>query len=283
MNDYDLKPADYVEPRCLLCGEPYGAAPQIKPIPQRRIIEKLDDYMSRRDYPAAERHLLYWLEEAKLGGDRRGELMVRNELVGHYRKAGDRDKALSHGEAALALLRELDFGGTVSAGTTYTNVATACNAFGENNRALTLFEKAKEVYEATPRTEPSLLGGLYNNMALTYVSLGRYEEAFALYEKALNIMGGVADGALEQAITYLNMADATAAQKGMEEAEAEIDTLVDRAWELLNDPALPRNGYYAFVCEKCAPSFSYYGYFSAANELTWRAENIYAENIYDRP
>ena len=283
MNDYDLKPADYVEPRCLLCGEPYGAAPQIKPIPQRRIIEKLDDYMSRRDYPAAERHLLYWLEEAKLGGDRRGELMVRNELVGHYRKAGDRDKALSHGEAALALLRELDFDGTVSAGTTYTNVATACNAFGENNRALTLFEKAKEVYEATPRTEPSLLGGLYNNMALTYVSLGRYEEAFALYEKALNIMGGVADGALEQAITYLNMADATAAQKGMEEAEAEIDTLVDRAWELLNDPALPRNGYYAFVCEKCAPSFSYYGYFSAANELTWRAENIYAENIYDRP
>lgn len=283
MNDYDLKPADYVEPRCLLCGEPYGAAPQIKPIPQRRIIEKLDDYMSRRDYPAAERHLLYWLEEAKLGGDRRGELMVRNELVGHYRKAGDRDKALSHGEAALALLRELDFDGTVSAGTTYTNVATACNAFGENNRALTLFEKAKEVYEATPRTEPSLLGGLYNNMALTYVSLGRYEEAFALYEKALSIMGGVADGALEQAITYLNMADATAAQKGMEEAEAEIDTLVDRAWELLNDPSLPRNGYYAFVCEKCAPSFSYYGYFSAANELTWRAENIYAENIYDRP
>ena len=283
MNDYDLKPADYVEPRCLLCGEPYGAAPQIKPIPQRRIIEKLDDYMSRRDYPAAERHLLYWLEEAKLGGDRRGELMVRNELVGHYRKAGDRDKALSHGEAALALLRELDFDGTVSAGTTYTNVATACNAFGENNRALTLFEKAKEVYEATPRTEPSLLGGLYNNMALTYVSLGRYEEAFALYEKALNIMGGVADGALEQAITYLNMADATAAQKGMEEAEAEIDTLVDQAWELLNDPSLPRNGYYAFVCEKCAPSFSYYGYFSAANELTWRAENIYAENIYDRP
>ena len=283
MNDYDLKPADYVEPRCLLCGEPYGAAPQIKPIPQRRIIEKLDDYMSRRDYPAAERHLLYWLEEAKLGGDRRGELMVRNELVGHYRKAGDRDKALSHGEAAMALLRELDFDGTVSAGTTYTNVATACNAFGENNRALTLFEKAKEVYEATPRTEPSLLGGLYNNMALTYVSLGRYEEAFALYEKALNIMGGVADGALEQAITYLNMADATAAQKGMEEAEAEIDTLVDRAWELLNDPSLPRNGYYAFVCEKCAPSFSYYGYFSAANELTWRAENIYAENIYDRP
>ena len=275
MNDYDLKPADYVEPRCLLCGEPYGAAPQIKPIPQRRIIEKLDDYMSRRDYPAAERHLLYWLEEAKLGGDRRGELMVRNELVGHYRKAGDRDKALSHGEAALALLRELDFDGTVSAGTTYTNVATACNAFGENKRALALFEKARAVYESSPRTAPELLGGLYNNMALTCAAEGRFDEAFALYEKAMDVMATVPGGALEQAITCLNMADATAARKGMEAAEPEINALLDRAWDLLNDPSAPRDGYYAFVCEKCAPSFSYYGYFLAADELIKRAEGIY--------
>jgi len=275
MNDYTLKPEDYVEPRCLLCDDPYGAAPTVKPVPQKRIVEKLDDYMSRRDYAGAERHLLYWLEEAKLGGDKRGELMLRNELVGHYRKVNDRDKALTHGEAALALLRELDFEGTVSAGTTYTNVATACSAFGENDRALALFEKARAVYEATPRTEPALLGGLYNNMALSCAAAGRYEEAFALYEKAMDTMAGVANGGLEQAITCLNMADATAAQKGMEEAETEIDALVDRAWDLLNDPSIPRDGYYAFVCEKCAPTFSYYGYFLAAEDLKKRAEDIY--------
>ena len=277
MNDYDLNPADYVEPRCLLCGEPYGAAPQIKPIPQRRIIEKLDDYMSRRDYPAAERHLLYWLEEAKLGGDRRGELMVRNELVGHYRKAGDRDKALSHGEAALALLRELDFDGTVSAGTTYTNVATAFNAFGENERSLSLFEKARAVYEASPRTSRGQPGGLENNMALTCTALGRYAEAFTLYDRAMDVMARVPAGVLEQAITCLNRADTLAAQLGMEQAEGQINDLLDQAWDLLQDPAAPHDGYYAFVCEKCAPSFAYYGYFMEAEELERRSKDLYGQ------
>lgn len=274
MSDY-LKPEDYVEPRCVLCEDPYSSDPAVRPIPQQRVINKLDDYMSRRDYAGAERHLLYWLQEARLGGDRRGELMIRNELTGHYRKTGDRDKSLSNGEEALSLLRDLAFDGTVSAGTTYVNVATACSAFGENERALDLFEKARSVYESLPRTSPELLGGLYNNMALAYTAAGRYDEALALYEKAMGLMGRIANGELEQAITCLNMADCIAARKGLEQAEAEIDSLVDKAWELLNDPSLPRNGYYAFVCEKCAPSFAYYGYFLAADELKSRAENIY--------
>ena len=28
---------DYVEPRCLLCEEPYGAQIEVKPVPQQRI------------------------------------------------------------------------------------------------------------------------------------------------------------------------------------------------------------------------------------------------------
>ena len=277
MNDktHVLEPKDYVEPRCVLCDEPYGAAPKCKPIPQQRVIEKMDEYMSRRDYAGAERHLLYWLAEAQLGGDKRGELLIRNELVGHYRKVGDRDKALENGDKALALLDELDFDGTISSGTTYTNVATACNAFGENQRALALFEKARAVYEAAPRTRPELLGGLYNNMALTCVALEQFDRAFTLYDMAMDAMGQVPGGVLEQGITCLNMANAVEAQEGMEAGEHRIYELVDRAWELLDDPSAPRDGYYAFVCEKCAPTFSYYGYFAAAEELNERAKQIY--------
>ena len=270
-----LHPEDYVEPRCVLCDEPYGAAPQVKPIPQQRVIEKMDEYMGRRDYAGAERHLLYWLSEAQLGGDKRGELLILGELVGYYRKVGNREKALTNGDRALGLLDELDFGGTISAGTTYTNVATACNAFGENERALALFEKARAVYENAPRTAPELLGGLYNNMALTCVALGQYDRAFQLYDKAMDAMGKVPGGVLEQAITCLNMANAVEARDGMENGEHRIYELVDRAWELLDDPSAPRDGYYAFVCEKCAPTFSYYGYFAAAEELNERAKRLY--------
>ena len=52
-NSNILKAEDYIEPRCVLCDEPYGAEPAAKSVPQRRIIEKMDEYMSRRDYAGA--------------------------------------------------------------------------------------------------------------------------------------------------------------------------------------------------------------------------------------
>lgn len=279
MNDQNiLKPEDYVEPECPLCEQPFSSGAEFRPVPQKRIIEKMDEYMSRKDYAGAERHLLYWLEEAGLGHDLRGQLMLRNELVGHYRKTGNREKALENGREALSLLEKLGFEGTISSGTTYTNIATAMNAFGENEEAIRLFRKAKDVYEAAPQTSPELLGGLYNNMALCCAAAGNYAEAYELYEKAMEKMSTVPNGVLEQAITCLNIANAEEAEKGMEAAEPRIFELLDRAYDLLSTPDTVRDGYYAFVCEKCAPVFSYYGYFLAADELTKRAEEIYAGN-----
>lgn len=270
-----LRPEDYVEPTCVLCGDPYGTERRIDPVPQQRIVQKLDEYMSRRDYDGAERHLLYWLSEAERGFDRRGELLVRNELIGHYRKVGNKENALLHAERALQLLDELDLAGGVSAGTTYVNAATACSAFGEHERALGLFEQAKAVYESDERTQKHLLGGLYNNMALCCQALGRFDEAFSLYQKAMDAMSEVAYGALEQAITCLNMADAVAGRDGLEAGEGQIFALLDRAYDLLHTPDIPHEGYYAFVCEKCAPTFAYYGYFAAASELEQEAKTIY--------
>ncbi|MBR0411642.1 MAG: tetratricopeptide repeat protein [Eubacterium sp.] len=277
-----LKPEDYVEPRCVLCGDPYGVTPEVKPVPQQRIIQKMDEYMSRRDYEGAGRHLLYWLEEARFGSDLKGQLMICNELVGYYRKMSDRENAFIRGEEALRLLSELHMEDSISAGTTYVNLATACNAFQENQRALELFYKAKLLYESSGQTRPDLLGGLYNNMALTCAALGRFDEAGDLYEKALSVMADVTDGELEQAITYLNMANAIEYEHGLEEGDEEICTCLDKALELLDTPTLPRDGYYAFVCEKCAPTFEYYGYFLAGKELTGRAEEIYSRLSQDR-
>lgn len=267
--------------------ETYGVAPQSS-IPQKRIVDKLDEYMSRRDYAGAERHLLYWLAEAHAVGDKRGELLVRNELVGHFRKTGNEKQALSHVEAALELVDELGFGETISAGTTYTNAATALCAFGENERALGLFQKAAAVYEASPQTASHLLGGLYNNMALTCVALQRFDEADALYQRALAAMETVENGELERAITYLNMADAVVARSRAQAGGADVDgvfadaaceekvgELLDTALDLLDTPSVPHDGYYAFVCEKCAPTFAYYGYFLADADLRERARAIY--------
>ncbi len=257
-------------------NEYYESHPRIQPIPQRRVMDKLDGYMARRDYAGAERHLLYWLVEARAGGDGRGELLVLGELVGHYRKTGERNKALERAEEALALLKALHYEDSISAGTTYVNVATALNAFGENERALSLFEKARPLYEKSAATSPRLLGGLYNNMALACASLGRWDEAQALYDLAEARMAEVPGGALEIAMTALNRADLIEKRDGMEAGEARIYELMDRAAALLRGDGFPRDGYCAFVYEKCAPTFDHYGWFADAEALREEAERIYA-------
>lgn len=277
MKEYDgyLKPEDYAEPRCLLCDEAYGVTPKVKSVPQNRIIEKMNEYMSRRDYQGAERHLLYWLEEAKLGHDKGGELLISNEMVGHYRKTGEKEKAFKSIDRALELVDELGFAQNISAATTYVNCATAYNAFEENEKSLVLFEKARNIYENDPSTAPELIGGLYNNMGLTYAAIKEYEKSVNLYEKAITVMEKAHNGELEQAITYLNIADVYNVSLDEKTAEEKIESLLEKAYSLLKNSNAPKDGYYAFVCEKCAPVFSFYGFFLYANDLKKISEEIY--------
>ena len=273
-NDW-LRAEDYAEPRCLLCDEPHGAKPKPKMIPKQRVMEKFDEYTSRNDYAGAERHMLYWLEEARLGMDLQGQFQIQNELMGLYRKTAQEEKAFSSMDAALALAQEMHIEDQVSGATAFLNAATVCNAFRHPERSLPLFARARTVYEAQLPPKDPRMGGLYNNMALTLAALGKYDAADDLYRRALDVMADAPNGALEQAITYLNMADSVYLRLGAQQAEPQIDELLGVALALLEDEKLPRNGYYAFVCEKCAPTFLDYGWKAYGEELKERAREIY--------
>ena len=268
-----LRPEDYLNPGCIFCKPDDGSA---KPIDLRRCLTRLDEYLGRNDYEAARRHLDYWKEEALANRDLRGLLSIENERMGLFRKLGDEAAAEAALASALALVEQTGLDGSVTAATTWLNAATVRKRFGRAAEALPLYEKARAVYEAALPADDGRLGGLYNNMALALTDLGRYAEARALYEKALTIMREQPRGALELAITELNLANLAEAERGLLEAEAEIEARLDRARALLEEPSLPRDGYYAFVCEKCAPSFGYYGRFMDAQELKERSERIYA-------
>lgn len=268
-----LEKEDYIDPRCVLCGKP-GEEETAQPVPVGRILDKLREYEDRNDWPAVERHLKYWLEEALAGRDERGQLMLNNELMGYYRKQGEKEKALEHAAKAAELVEKLEMQDTVTAGTTWVNAGTVKEAFGDPVGGLAYFEMARANYEKNLPGSDSRLGGLYNNMALALTVCGRYDEAEGMFRKALDVMVQQEHGELEQAITWLNMADAAEAAFGAENAEETVEDYLDRAEELLNTESLPRNGYYAFVCEKCAPVFGHYGYFAAEAELKRRAKEI---------
>ena len=102
------------------------------------------------------------------------------------------------------------------------------------------------------------------------------EEARESYRNAVtHIRKTPFRGAPEEAVTCLNLADTAYAQYG-DAAESEIDLLLSGAYRLLDEPELPRDGNYAFVCEKCASVFDHYGYFREARILKERSEAIYA-------
>ena len=269
-----LEKEDYIEPNCVLCGKS-GEEQPAEPVPVGRILDKLRQYEDKSDWTAAERHLLYWMAEAEQNRDGRGQLMLNNELMGFYRKQGDREKALHHAEKAMALVEALGMEDTVTAGTTWVNAGTVREAFGDPAAGLRCFEKARANYEKNLERTDSRLGGLYNNMALALTAVGEYAEAGRMFRLALDVMEHQEHGELEQAITWLNMADALEAERGAEAAEGEVEEYLDRAAALLDTASLPRNGYYAFVCEKCAPVFGHYGYFLKEAELNKRAEEIH--------
>ncbi len=268
-----LRREDYEEPVCLLAMD--AERPAVQPIPLARVMARLDEHLSRDDYSGAERHIAYWLDEAQRGGDKRGAYTLYNEQMGLYRKTGRKEPAFAAMDKALALMDELNFAQSAAGGTALVNAATVCTAFGETNRALDLFARAQSVYERELAPVDSRLGGLYNNMALAHAALAQYDEAFAFYAKALAVMEQVENGEPEQAITHLNLANAVEDAIGMEDGIERIEEHVNRAMELLDTPSLPRDGNYAFVCEKCAPTFDYYGQFMYAAALRQRAQEIY--------
>ncbi|MDD6263446.1 MAG: tetratricopeptide repeat protein [Clostridiales bacterium] len=274
MNDA-LRPEDFIEPNCPLCPSPYYSDEPRTSIDVGRMLEKLDSYLDKNDTVSARRHLEYWLAEAEHCGDFRGKLTVLNEIMGLHRKAGRREEAVSSAEKALALVESAGLENTVSAATTYLNAATVYKAFGAAEKAIPLYLSAQKIYESELEEDDPRRGGLYNNMALAYVDLGNFSEADKLYHRALSVMSRAKYGELEQAVTLLNMANAAENEHGLLAAEETISGLVSRAEELLDSPGLPRNGYYAFVCEKCAPTFGYYGYFLFQKELERRAKEIY--------
>ncbi|MBE6632477.1 MAG: tetratricopeptide repeat protein [Ruminococcaceae bacterium] len=238
------------------------------------IRSKLDEYFYKKDYDSAERHLLYWLSNSEEANDIRTEIMVRNELMGLYRKLGKRNEAISAARAAMQKVYAVRSTYKIDTATTYLNSATVFKAFGMPDEALPLFEKAKYIYESTLPENDSRLGGLYNNMGLILVDLKRFKEANELYKKAVEVMQKAKKGSLEVAITYLNMASAAEAEIGLENADVIITEYLKKA-EALLDGYPSRDGYYAFVCEKCASVFGYYGWFLFEKELNERARRFY--------
>ena len=259
---------------CSSCG--YKQIPPGAPlgrIPVSRMIERLDAFFAKNDMESAGRLLSDWQLEAIALHDLSGELSVVNEMLGYYRKTGEKEKALSAVDRSLELLSLLNEENTVSGATVLLNAATTMKAFGRAKDALPLYDRTFSIYNENLEESDARLGGFYNNKALTLVDLKKYEEAENCYFKALSIMENIEGKQPDCAVTYINMAHLYNDYMGP--GNEKTDSCLNTAIYILNGQECKRDSYYAFVCNKCAPSLDYFGFFADARELKERAKKIY--------
>ena len=61
----------------------------------------------------------------------------------------------------------------------------------------------------------------------------------------------------------------------MAKSKTDIASAMDKAWDYLNRDSIKKDGNYAFICSKCAPSFAYFGFEKKASFLEGEAKRIY--------
>ena len=266
-----------MEPVCCFDAREYTGVPDPRPCPRTldvpQVIQELDALYEQGRESEAERFLEEKREKAALAGDWRGELSMLSELMGQYRRSKNEEKGLMAVEDGLRLIREHNMGQTLSGATVMLNAATTMKCFGQAEASIPMFSHVCRVYAQNLDPMDYRFAGLYNNMALSCADAGHYEEAERYYKLAMEIMARLPAGENEIAVTLCNMAELYDRQ---DHEDQRIGQCMERAWEALNTPGLPRDGYHAFSISKCAPSFDYFGYFLWARELKERAEKIYA-------
>jgi len=176
-------------------------------------------FLNTRGRPLEE---LRWLEvglkQAQAAAQRKDEGTLLNNIARVYDALGQREKALTQYEQALAIMREV--GDRSGEGTTLNNIAAVYSALGQKEKALEQYEQALAIMREVG--DRSGEGTTLNNIARVYDALGQREKALTQYEQALAIMREVGDRSGEGA-TLNNIAAVYSALEQKEKALAQFE------------------------------------------------------------
>lgn len=239
----------------------------------RNFISELDSLFAKEDLQGARRCMLEWRSRAAESGDKSGELTVLNEMIGFYRQTKEETEGMAAIKDAFALIDELGIKNSPSAATIYLNGATTMKSFGKSADAMEYYNVTLKNYRINLDKNDPLVAGLYNNMALALQDLKKYAQAENYFLEAIKITENNKKNELETAVSLINLAHL---YYEIDNEDGRVNTLMEKALGILENPDFFGYNKYAFTCRKCAPSFGFFGFFLAEKHLNERADRIYA-------
>ena len=134
-------------------------------------------------------------------GDRGGESATLTGIGAVYDSLGEKSKALEYYERALPLQQAV--GDRGGEATTLTNIGLVYDDLGESSKALEYYERALPLLQAVG--DRGVEATTLNNIGLAYSSLGEKSKALEYYERALSLQRAVGDRG-DEATTLNNIA-----------------------------------------------------------------------------
>ena len=230
----------------------------------KTVIEELDKLFEEKKIAQVEQYLEENISKARKEGDKGAVLILLNEQIGYYRSVSRSKDSVKAFAEAKKCIEAMKLTGTEHEATTLLNGATALRAAGERKEAMEEYKRVEEIYNSTISQKDFRFAGLYNNMSILYSELEEYSQVTEKLLQALEILQGIPDSQIEQAITYTNLA----MNYGKLEQKEEQKNSLKQALALFQKYTDNKDGHYAAALSALAN-----GYFEAGELM--EAAKIY--------
>lgn len=131
-------------------------------------------------------------------------LFILNELIGYYRVTSKQEEGKKIADQLIHIINNRGLENSISAATSYLNIATMYRAFHHSDIALPLYQQAEKIYAHLPQND-TRISAFYNNYSLLYLELKQYHKAIELANKAWQLVHDRGDKA-EEAVSLANLA-----------------------------------------------------------------------------
>lgn len=167
-----------------------------------------------------------YLQMAEQQQDIGARITILNEMMGFYRETSQYDKAKECIRVVLELIDQAGLTDSMPHATTLLNSANALRAAGELETAMKYYNQVFALFEGQVPQTDFRYAELYNNVALLYQELKRYDMATQSLLNALEIVRRTPGKEFQEAVTLANLGASELQEGQLQEAVGHLEQSV---------------------------------------------------------